>query len=104
MDAGTPERSLGQRMEALQHANVIRVRRAALKRDLKARRVKLRDLLLDPPDYIGTAKVFDLLLATPKIGRVKANKALVHCRISPSKTVEGMSDRQRVELLAWLKA
>jgi hypothetical protein len=44
-------------------------------------------------------KVFDLLLATPKYGRIKANKLLQRCRISSSKTVGGLSDRQRVEII-----
>ncbi len=95
-----PERSLVQRMEALQRANHIRSQRAQLKRDLKAGRQPIADLLLHPPDYLQTAKVFDLLLAVPKYGRVKVNKILTQCRISPSKTLGGLSERQRNELVA----
>jgi hypothetical protein len=101
--AGTPERSLNQRMDALQRANQIRSRRAQLKRDLKAGRITIDRLLADPPDYVLTAKVFDMLLAVPKYGRVKANKLLVQCRISPSKTIGGLSERQRTELVALLR-
>ena len=71
-----PERSLTQRMDALARANEIRTRRARLKRELKAGRVAIHGLLLDPPDYLQTAKVFDLLLAVPKYGRVKVNRVL----------------------------
>ena len=99
----TPERSLTQRMEALKRANEIRTRRARLKRDLKAGRVKVQPLLLDPPEYLQTAKVFDLLLAVPKYGRVKVNRILTHCRISPSKTLGGLSERQRNELVSYLR-
>jgi hypothetical protein len=98
-----PERSLVQRMEALQRANDIRSRRAQLKRDLKAGRTPIHELLLEPPDYLQTAKVFDLLLAVPKYGRVKVNKILSLCRISPSKTLGGLSERQRGELVALLR-
>ncbi|HYZ80884.1 MAG TPA: integration host factor, actinobacterial type [Solirubrobacteraceae bacterium] len=98
-----PERSLVQRMEALQRANDIRSRRAQLKRDLKAGRTPIHELLLEPPDYLMTAKVFDLLLAVPKYGRVKVNKILSQCRISPSKTLGGLSERQRGELVALLR-
>ena len=94
-----PERSLVQRMEALERANRIRSRRAQLKRDLKAGRQPIHELLLDPPDSLQTAKVFDLLLAVPKYGRVKVNKILSSCRISPSKTLGGLSERQRTELV-----
>ena len=90
-------------MDALKRANDIRTRRAKLKRDLKAGRTKIHGLLLDPPEYLETAKVFDLLLAVPKYGRVKANKVLQLCRISPSKTIGGLSQRQRAELVSMLR-
>jgi hypothetical protein len=99
----TPERSLTQRMDALQRANDIRTRRAKLKRDLKAGRTTIHSLLLKPPEYVETAKVFDMLLAVPKYGRVKANKVLGQCRISPSKTIGGLSERQRTELVTQLR-
>jgi hypothetical protein len=98
-----PERSLQQRMDALQRANLIRMQRAQLKRDLKAGRHTIHDLLLEPPDFVETAKVFDMLLAVPKYGRVKVNKVLQQCRISPSKTIGGLSARQRAELVSLLR-
>ena len=98
-----PERSLMQRMEALQRANDVRSARAQLKRDLKAGRQPIHELLLEPPDYLETAKVFDLLLAVPKYGRVKVNKILSQCRVSPSKTIGGLSQRQRGELVELMR-
>src|SRR5579859_6988291 len=76
--SNTPERSLNQRMDALQRANEIRMRRAQLKRDLKSGRRSIHELLKEPPEYVETAKVFDMLLAVPKYGRVKVNKILAH--------------------------
>jgi len=90
-------------MDALQRANEIRTKRARLKRDLKAGRRTIQDLLSAPPEYVETAKVFDMLLAVPKYGRVKVNKVLTHCRISPSKTIGGLSERQRTELVQLLR-
>src|SRR3712207_5971928 len=101
--AGTPERSLEQRREALSKANSIRSKRATLKKDLKAGRVRLGDILLEPPEWLYSAKVFELLLAVPKYGRVKANRILTQCRISPSKTIGGLSQRQRHELVSFLR-
>jgi S13-like protein len=98
-----PERSLDQRMDALGKANAIRTRRAQLKRDLKGGRASIHSLLLEPPEWVETAKVFDMLLAVPKYGRVKANKVLNQCRISPSKTIGGLSERQRTELVQLLR-
>lgn len=97
-----PERSLNQRMDALARANDIRSKRARLKRDLKAGRQSINSLLLDPPEFVETAKVCDMLMAVPKYGRVKVNKILVGCRISPSKTIGGLSERQRAELVKLL--
>ena len=95
-----PLRSLDQRMEALARANDIRVRRAQLKKDLKDGQVQIESILLDPPEYVSTAKVFDMLMAVPKLGRVKAARLLNSCRISQSKTVGGLSERQRAELVS----
>ena len=98
-----PLRSLDQRMEALRRANEIRVKRAKLKKGLKAGTVQIETILRNPPEYVETAKVFDILMAVPKFGRVKAARFLNQCRISQSKTVGGLSDRQRAELVALLR-
>src|SRR5688500_2963050 len=82
----TPERSLAQRMSALENANEIRMKLATLKKEIKRHEVKVWDVLLEPPEYAATMKVFDLLLATPKYGQTKTLKVLSRCRVSPSKT------------------
>src|ERR1044071_1398615 len=92
-------RSHDQRMDALKRANDVRVRRAKLKKDLKDGRVGIEQILGNPPEYVSTAKVIDILMAVPKFGRVKAARFLNTCRISQSKTVGGLSDRQRAELI-----
>jgi hypothetical protein len=98
-----PDRSLQQRLEALQKANTIRSRRAELKRDLKARRRTLTPFLEEPPEWLLSAKVYELCLALPKVGRTKAGKLLRRAEVSPSKTIGGLSRRQRLELVALLK-
>src|SRR5690242_9630175 len=98
--AQAPLRSLDQRMEALKRANDIRVKRAQLKKDLKLGRAQIEQILSAPPEWVSTAKVFDMLMAVPKFGRVKAARFLNQCRISQSKTVGGLSERQRTELIA----
>jgi hypothetical protein len=101
--AAVPERTHEQRMRALRRANEIRSARARLKRDLKGGKAQIEKLLLDPPEYVLSAKAFDMILAVPKYGRVKANKILTQCRISPSKTIGGLSERQRTELVHLLR-
>ena len=89
--AQAPARSRDQRMDALKRANDIRVKRAQLKRDLKDGQASIEEILRKPPEYVATAKVFDILMAVPKF--------LTQARISQSKTVGGLSDRQRAELI-----
>src|ERR1044072_6478118 len=84
--AQAPVRSLDQRMEALKRAHEIPVRRAQLKKDLKDGGLQIEEGLREPPEYVETAKVFDILMAVPKFGRVKAARFLNQCRISQSKT------------------
>lgn len=85
-------------MEALDKANAVRKERAELKRNIRAGRVDVAALIENPPDWLETMKVFELLKALPKVGRIKANTLMRKFKISPSKTVGGLSDRQRLEL------
>lgn len=93
-----PDQSLQQRREGLRRANVVRCARADLKRDLKAGRRHIIALLSDPPDWLFTMKVQDLLLAVPKVGRTKCATWLRKAGIPPSKTIGGMTQRQRGDL------
>ena len=86
-------------MDALRGRTRSGCSRAQLKKDLKDGRVRVEEVLSRPPDYVETAKVFDILMAVPKFGRVKAARFLNQCRISQSKTVGGLSERQRTELI-----
>jgi len=93
-----------QRLEALERANEVRKKRAQIKRELKAGRIRIETLLQNPPSCVETAKAYDILLAIPKYGRVKTNKVLVQCRVSPSKTIGDLSQRQRTELVTLLRS
>ena len=63
-------------MDALKRANDVRVKRAKLKKDLKEGKVRIEKILDNPPEYVSTAKVVDILMAVPKFGRVKAARFL----------------------------
>jgi hypothetical protein len=97
-----PARSLEQRERALAKANEVRLARARLKLDLAAGRIELASVLSDPPPCAQTAKLRDLLLAVPRIGPARVNRALAHCRIPDSKSIAGLSDRQRATLIELL--
>ncbi len=81
-----PGRSPEQRLRALEKAN--QVRRARV--------------IAEPPPCTQTARVRELLLVVPGIGPARASRALTHCRIADTKTVSGLSSRQRTELIELL--
>lgn len=90
-------------MEALGNANRVRTDRARVKRDLKAGHTQVHDLILEPPEWMETMKIFDLILACPKYGRVKVDKLLRLCRISSAKPIGELSVRQRIEVVSRLR-
>lgn len=98
----TPARTVEQRRMALRSANRIRMFRARLKERVAAGEQKVTPLLVDPDDDLLSMKVQELLLAIPHWGWVKVNKVLMRTSTSPSKTVGGLSDRQRDELIRML--
>ncbi len=97
--SSTPGRSRQQRLEALARANEIRIQRSELKRGLRSGDERLEEIITDPPAFLHSAKVAELLMSVPKVGPVRAAKILEQCRVSPSKTVIGLTPRQRRELL-----
>ena len=98
-----PPRSHEQRLDALRRANEVRVARARLKRQLALGERRLDELLAQVPEFARGAKVFDLMRAVPTLGPVRARQLLVHYGISETKTVGGLSERQRAALIAGLR-
>lgn len=98
-----PARSVEQRRLALELANQVRCRRAALKIEMKRRQADPLRVLLAPEREIETMKVYELLLAVPGIGQVKASAMLRRTGVSPSKTIAGLSIRQRDALAGELR-
>jgi hypothetical protein len=100
--AAPPLRSELQRSHALELANAVRSERAAVKREVKAGDRWVVDLILDPPENLCSMKVRKLLLAVRQVGPVRAGKILRAANVAPSKTLAGLSERQRNALAAEL--
>jgi predicted flap endonuclease-1-like 5' DNA nuclease len=98
-----PARSAEQRRAALAGANGVRTQRAQLKADLKRGEVSIAALIAEPPQYLASARVADLLRALRGYGPVKADRLLERCRVSPKKTIAGLSPRQREALIEALE-
>ena len=99
----TPARSTDQRREALALANEVRLQRAALKAQLKRGELSVVVLIEDPPHYLASARIAELLKALPAYGPIKVERLLSSCQVSPRKTIAGLNDRQRRELIAVLE-
>lgn len=92
----TPTRSPEQRLVALRHANQVRLARARLKHAIRDGDHDLAVLLVrDPTPVVASMKVEDLLLVVPKLGPVKVTRLLHRCAVARSKTLGGLTHRQR---------
>lgn len=90
-----PDRSVQQRMTALQNANSIRLKRAQLKRDVKAGTISAALVVMEPPVWSEGMRVIDLLSAIPKWGAHKVDKALYRTQVGQAKRLGGLTERQR---------
>lgn len=99
-----PVRTREQMMAALKQANVVRTRRATIKKALASGHLTPATVLFAMGhDWLLAMRVETVLLATPKLGRAKVARTLNACRISPSKTIQGLSERQGRELFDYLQ-
>jgi len=90
-------------MRSLARANQTRAARAALKNELGTGEARIEEVLAHPPACATTAKVSDLLLAVHGVGPTRAIRALARCQIPYAQTAAGLSERQRVALIALLR-
>lgn len=91
-----------QRKTALQRANQIRLRRAALKHAIRAGERRISDIL---DDYaVQTATLYELLRAPYRMGPAKSRALLRMIGASPTLRVTDLTDRQRTLLLDILEA
>lgn len=92
--------SVGERRtSALRRANHVRRRRAEVKQELRAGKVTIFELLVDPPDFLMTARLGEILGACPGYGRVGVERLLRWCHVSSLRTIGELTERQRELLL-----
>jgi hypothetical protein len=96
----TPTRSddQPQHLAALERANRVRLARAALKRAISAGEASVADALLECPWEVESMTVADLLACQRRWGVTRCRRFLSASRISESRTVGTLTERQRNEL------
>lgn len=98
-----PTQTRDQAMEHLVIANRIRIGRAEVKRDIRARRRSLAAVLLDPPECCESALVTELIRAMPRWGIARALKLMHAAEVRPSRQVGNLTMRERTALVNLLQ-
>ncbi len=102
---GLPTMSSGpQHLQALQRANRVRLARAELKRSIAEGEVTAGEVILTSPWEASSMAIGDVLMSQRRWGGTRCRKFLAMFRISETKTVGSLTDRQRHALAAQLDA
>ena len=87
-----------QHMQALAHANEIRLARASIKRQIKAGRVTAADIVRECPDEVSTMTISELLCSQQRWGRARARKFLSPLAVNENRELGKLTERQRGEM------
>jgi hypothetical protein len=91
-----------QHMRALERANRVRLARAELKRQVAEGEVTAAEVVLTCPWEAESMSIGDLLMSQHRWGRTRCHRFLATMRMSETKTIGSMTERQRNELAARL--
>ena len=102
---GLPTMSPGpQHLQALQRANRVRLARADLKRRIADGDVTAGEVILTSPWEAASMAIGDVLMSQRRWGGTRCRKFLAMFRISETKTIGSLTDRQRQAIAAQLDA
>jgi hypothetical protein len=97
-----PDQTDAQRMDALRLANATREWRKTERRSMT--REKAVRFIEEPPVMAVSWKVADLLSRIPYVAEVKAGRMMMLAAVSPTKTLGGLTPRQRRALIDLLRS
>ena len=93
-----------QHMQALAHANRVRLARAALKRAVESQQVEVAEVIRTCPWEVETMTVGELLRSQRRWGRARARKFLLSLALNENRELGRLTARQRGVLAAELDA
>jgi hypothetical protein len=93
-----------QHLQALQRANRVRLARAELKRRIADGEVTAGEVILTSPWEASSMAIGDVLMSQRRWGGTRCRKFLAMFRISETKTIGSLTERQRHALAAQLDA
>jgi hypothetical protein len=91
--------AMPQHMQALAHANKVRLARASLKRDIGTGTVDAAEIVRECPWEVNSMTVGELLRSQRRWGRTRARKFLFSIALNENRTLGRLTARQR-DLLA----
>jgi hypothetical protein len=93
-----------QHMQALEHANRVRLARAALKRSVASGDTSAADVIRECPWQSESMTLAELLTSQRRWGRTRARKFLIALALSENKRLGTLTQRQRQMLSSELEA
>lgn len=101
---GVPKISEEDRKKALEKAQKVRKERAALREEMKAGKLAMKDVIdRKGEDIVGGMRVKYVLESMPGIGKVRAKEIMDQIGIDENRKVKGLGTRQVAALLERLK-
>ncbi len=95
-----PTLSAEARQQALQKAQQIRSQRMEVRKQLKAGKLSLSDILADMDNEVySKMRVKYLLESLPQVGKITAAKVMAEIDIDEARRVQGLGSRQKAQLL-----
>jgi hypothetical protein len=91
-------------MQALAHANRVRLARASLKRAISTSQIDVTDVIRDCPWEVETMTVGELLRSQRRWGRTRVRKFLSSLTLNENRELGRLTERQRNVLAAELAA
>ena len=96
--------SAPQHMQALEHANRVRLARAALKRNIARGDLEAAEVIRECPWETESMTLAELLTSQRRWGRTRSRKFLLALALSENKRLGTLTQRQRQLLSAELEA
>jgi hypothetical protein len=96
--------AMPQHLQALAHANRVRLARASLKRDIASGAVDAAEIVRHCPWEVRSMTVGELLRSQRRWGRTRARKFLLSIAVNENRELSRLTGRQRELLAAELEA
>ncbi len=94
-DIATLDAGQAQHLQALEHANRVRLARAEMKRRIAAGELPAAEVILSCPWEAESMSISDVLMSQKRWGRARCRRLLTSIAIPENKRVGTLTERQR---------